>query len=106
MSSSRNKRTSDIMPIRYDDTHIKGLFSIDGYINAKDYEPKQIAAYIIERYKINQEEREEMTRGKEESSKDQDAPKSVKTAKKKKRKGKKKAAKKKKTKNKNQGPTA
>ena len=86
----KNRRTSDIMPIRFDDTHIRGLFSIDGYINAKEHTPEQIAKYIIERYQINQEAREEMTRGKQKSPKDQAARKPRKTAKKKKKKTKKK----------------
>lgn len=85
----KNRRTSDIMPIRFDDTHIRGLFSIDDYINAKDHTPEQIAEYIIERYQINQETTEEMDGGKQESSENKAAQRSgkrEKPVKKKKRK--------------------
>ncbi len=50
----KSRRTSEIMPLRFDDTHIRGLFSIDGYINAQDHTPEEIAKLIIERYQINQ----------------------------------------------------
>jgi len=50
----KSRRTPAIMPIRFDDTHIPGLFSIDGYVNTQDHTPEEVAKLIIERYQINQ----------------------------------------------------
>jgi hypothetical protein len=44
-----NRQASAIMPFRFDDTHISGLFSIDGYIAVADRPPEEIAAKILER---------------------------------------------------------
>jgi len=50
----KKRNASDVMPIRFDSTHIPGLFSIDGYVSVDDRRPKEIAARIIERYRFNQ----------------------------------------------------
>jgi tetratricopeptide (TPR) repeat protein len=49
----KKRKTSDIMPIRLDSTHISGLFSIDGYIEINDRSPEEIANLILQRYEIN-----------------------------------------------------
>ncbi|MDJ0902761.1 MAG: GTP-binding protein [Xenococcus sp. MO_188.B8] len=51
----KQKKTAEIMPIRFDNTEIPGFFSIDGYINAEDSEPLEIADLIKERFRLNQE---------------------------------------------------
>jgi small GTP-binding protein len=48
----KQKKTAEIMPVRLDDTHIPGLFSIDGYINAKDHEPAELADLIVQRLRL------------------------------------------------------
>lgn len=45
----KEKQEEAIMPVRFDKTHISGLFSIDGYIDAENLEPKVVAKLIIER---------------------------------------------------------
>jgi hypothetical protein len=45
----KKKQSDTIMPIRFDDTHIHGLFSIDGYVNAKLHTPEEIADLIKRR---------------------------------------------------------
>jgi hypothetical protein len=50
----KKRRSSEIMPIRFDGTHIEGLFSIDGYINASDQTASEIARQIIKRHYTNQ----------------------------------------------------
>lgn len=42
---------ADIMPLRFDDTQIPGLFSTDGYLDISHFTPSQVAASIIARYK-------------------------------------------------------
>lgn len=51
----KQKKTDDIMPVRMDNTHISGLFSIDGYINAKDHEPEELADLIVQRLRLNRQ---------------------------------------------------
>jgi len=51
----KQRKTSDIMPIRFDLTHIAGLFSIDGYIEIDKRSPEEIAELIFKRYTINQQ---------------------------------------------------
>ena len=43
------RRTANIMPIRFDDTEIPGLFSIDGYIRVDGHRPEEIADLILQR---------------------------------------------------------
>ena len=48
-----DKRMDDIMPLRFDDTEIPGLFKFDGYIDLRTHTPEQIAAFILQRLNIN-----------------------------------------------------
>ena len=50
---STKRQGADIMPFRFDGTHIPGLFSIDGYVSLKDKTPAQVAALIRKRLQIN-----------------------------------------------------
>lgn len=43
------RRASAIMPLRFDDTAIPGLFSIDGYASIDGRSPEDIAALILQR---------------------------------------------------------
>ena len=52
----KKRKASDIMPVRFDDTDIPGLFSIDGYVNARDRTAREVTELIIERYRINQQD--------------------------------------------------
>ena len=49
----KQKKSSTVMPIRFDETHIPGLFSIDGYVSAAGREPEDIADDIIDRLESN-----------------------------------------------------
>jgi small GTP-binding protein len=49
----KQKKTADIMPVRLDNTNIPGLFSIDGYIDAKGRDPAEIADLILQRLRLN-----------------------------------------------------
>ncbi len=45
-----NKREKDIMPLRFDDVNISGLFSsIDGYIDLRNRDPREISIAILQR---------------------------------------------------------
>lgn len=48
----KSKGDEHIMFVKFDDTQIEGLFSIDGYIDANIFSPKQVAEYIMERIKL------------------------------------------------------
>ena len=52
----KKRKASDVMPIRFDNTHIPGLFSIDGYVSVENRQPKEIAERIIQRYRINRQQ--------------------------------------------------
>jgi hypothetical protein len=52
----KKKQASAIMPFRFDETHIPGLFSIDGYIPICDRQPGEVAKLILERLKANDEQ--------------------------------------------------
>ncbi len=53
------KRQDDaIIPLRFDDTDVPGLFSIDGYIDLRDRDPENIAEIIIERLRANLRKRD------------------------------------------------
>lgn len=43
------KQDDRVMFVRFDETPIDGLLSIDGYIDATIYTTKQVASYILER---------------------------------------------------------
>ncbi|MCK9477710.1 MAG: TIR domain-containing protein [Candidatus Muirbacterium halophilum] len=46
------KGDEQIMFVKFDDAQIDGLFSIDGYINANIFAPKNVADFIMERVKL------------------------------------------------------
>ena len=49
----KKKKPAAIMPIRVGEGDVSGLFSIDGYVNAQDHSPEELAALIMERLRIN-----------------------------------------------------
>ena len=51
----KQKKTAEIMPVRLDDTDIRGLLSIDGYIDAKDSDPAELADLIMQRLRLNRQ---------------------------------------------------
>lgn len=48
----KSKGDEHIMFVRFDNEPIEGLFSIDGYIDANIFLPKQVAEFILERIKL------------------------------------------------------
>ena len=50
----KRKQESAIMPFRFDDTHIPGLFSIDGYVEIRERTPGEVADLILGRLDINE----------------------------------------------------
>lgn len=49
----KRRQTASVMPLRFDNTEIPGLFSIDGYIWIDNRSPEDIAERIIERWQLN-----------------------------------------------------
>ncbi|MBU0655744.1 MAG: TIR domain-containing protein [Gammaproteobacteria bacterium] len=49
----KQRRDDDIMPMRFDKTHISGLFDIDGYLNLNDHKAEEVADLILQRLKLN-----------------------------------------------------
>ncbi|MFC1596600.1 toll/interleukin-1 receptor domain-containing protein [Planctomycetota bacterium] len=49
----KHRHSSVVMPFRFDNTEIPGLFSTDGYIWIGDRTAKQVAELILERLKLN-----------------------------------------------------
>jgi hypothetical protein len=49
----KKKETSAVMPIRFDETQIDGLFSIDGYVSAAGRAPEDVADVILDRLEAN-----------------------------------------------------
>jgi hypothetical protein len=45
----KRRRDCEVMPFRFDDAEIPGLFSGDGYIDARTHTPEQAVALIIQR---------------------------------------------------------
>jgi hypothetical protein len=45
----KRRRPAEVMPLRFDDTEIPGLFSTDGYVSIRDRRPEEIAALILQR---------------------------------------------------------
>ena len=45
----KQRKAESVMPLRFDDTKIPGLFSIDGYVRIDDRAPEQIAQLILQR---------------------------------------------------------
>ncbi|KAB7613301.1 TIR domain-containing protein [Amylibacter sp. SFDW26] len=48
----KSKDDERLMFVKFDDAVIEGLFSIDGYIDAKVNKPRKVAEYILERVKL------------------------------------------------------
>jgi hypothetical protein len=46
-------RSDDIMPVKYEDTDLSGIFSIDGYIDINQHTDNELADLIIERNNNN-----------------------------------------------------
>lgn len=49
----KKKETAAIMPMRFDDTQIPGLFSIDGYVDIANRNLDEVAQLILQRLDIN-----------------------------------------------------
>ena len=49
----KRRENSTVMPLRFDNTEIPGLFSIDGYVWIDNRFPQEIADLILQRYQIN-----------------------------------------------------
>ena len=49
----KRREASRVMLLRFDDTEIPGLFTIDGYVTIGDRTPDVIASLILERLRIN-----------------------------------------------------
>jgi hypothetical protein len=50
----KTKRASTVMPFRFDQTEIPGLFSIDGYLSIETRSAKEVAKLILERLAVNE----------------------------------------------------
>jgi hypothetical protein len=51
----KKKTTAEIMLVRLDKTDIRGLFSIDGYIDAEGRDPEEVAGLIMDRLRMNRQ---------------------------------------------------
>jgi len=51
----KSKKDHQLMFVRFDDSPIEGVFSIDGYIDARVHSPEKIAQFIIQRVAINEQ---------------------------------------------------
>jgi hypothetical protein len=49
----KNKSDHALMFARFDDTVIAGSFSIDGYVDLREYTPVEAARFIVERVRLN-----------------------------------------------------
>jgi hypothetical protein len=49
----KGPRRSDIMPLRFDNTTVPGLFSIDGYVSVGSRTPDEVADLILQRLRPN-----------------------------------------------------
>ncbi len=49
----KRRQASTVMPLRFDDTEIPGLFTIDGYVTIGERTPDDIANLILERLRID-----------------------------------------------------
>ena len=49
----KQKESDAVMPLRFDKTHISGLFSIDGYVEITDSNLDEVAQLILQRLEIN-----------------------------------------------------
>lgn len=48
----KSKESGRIMFVRFDDSKVEGVFSIDGYIDAKQFSETQVASFILERVQL------------------------------------------------------
>ena len=48
----KRKRADQVMFVRFDDAPVDGALSIDGYIDARQYDAASVARFIIERVAI------------------------------------------------------
>jgi len=48
----KRKRADQVMFVRFDDTAIEGALSIDGYIDARRYDPAAVSRFIIQRVTV------------------------------------------------------
>ncbi|KNH48024.1 disease resistance protein [Pseudomonas lini] len=48
----KSKESERVMFVRFDDSKIDGVFSIDGYIDAKQFSEAQVAGFILERVQL------------------------------------------------------
>jgi hypothetical protein len=48
----KSKKDDQLMLIRFDDAVIDGIFSIDGYIDAREYGPSKVAEFILQRIQV------------------------------------------------------
>jgi hypothetical protein len=49
----KHKRTEQVMFVRFDDAPIEGALSIDGYIDARQYDASAVARFIIQRVAVS-----------------------------------------------------
>jgi tetratricopeptide (TPR) repeat protein len=49
----KKRQASSVMPLRFDDTEIPGLFSIDGYVSIGNREPREVADLIVQRMQLD-----------------------------------------------------
>lgn len=50
----KRRQSKDIMPMRFDNTEIPGIFSIDGYVDLNNLMPQRAAELILQRLQSNQ----------------------------------------------------
>ena len=50
------KKDEQLMFVRFDDSPVEGVFSVDGYIDARVHTPDEVAGFIIQRVQINEVE--------------------------------------------------
>jgi len=48
----KRRQTRDVMPLRFDNTEIPGLFSTDGSVWIGGRSPEQIAQVIVKRWRL------------------------------------------------------
>ena len=48
----KQRRAAEVMPFRFDDARVPGVFSVDGYIDAREHDPKQSADLILRRLEV------------------------------------------------------
>ena len=58
----KKKETALIMPMRFDQTEIPGLFSIDGYIDIAKRNADEVSQLILQRLEMNRNDWHEKSR--------------------------------------------